>query len=277
MKSYQYQIIRYLHDRVTGEFINLGVVVYAADMNFLKSMVLSKYGRITAFFAGADGKGILKSLKQFDNEIKRCAKEGEGLIPLPKDLFEITNKILPRDDSALYLTDVKKGIDLDMDRCLSEMFRLFVDRWQIDPEEATISDADVWKDKYKKYFDQYGITNRLTDYEVGTQHDTFVFDKAWKNEIWHCYQPLSFDLKHSDSIKDKVYKWSGRIREIKTSDEKIDLTFLASISHKHRDLSTFINDTLLEESDNISVNIVYDDHVESFAKNLLDEMNSHQE
>ena len=31
MKPYQYQVIRYTHDRVTGEFVNVGVVLYVPE------------------------------------------------------------------------------------------------------------------------------------------------------------------------------------------------------------------------------------------------------
>jgi hypothetical protein len=50
MKTYQYQIIRYLHDRVTGDFINVGVIVYAPDYQYLNCKIIAKYGRITSFF-----------------------------------------------------------------------------------------------------------------------------------------------------------------------------------------------------------------------------------
>jgi hypothetical protein len=68
---------------------------------------------------------------------------------MPDDLAELTQKILPDDDSALILTEVKKGIDLDFNKCLADLYPLLVTKWQTDAEEPATTDADVWKKKCK--------------------------------------------------------------------------------------------------------------------------------
>ncbi|MCF2494453.1 DUF3037 domain-containing protein [Dyadobacter chenhuakuii] len=272
MKKYQYQIIRYLHDRVTGEFINVGVIVYAAEDQYLNCKVITKYGRITSFFPGANGKAILKSLRHFEKEIARAKLQFSGLFPTPEDLAEITRAILPNDDSSLTLTEVKKGIDLDFNKSLADLYRLLVTKWQSETDESATSDADVWKKKYKKYFDEYGITAKLTEYEVETKYDSFQFDKAWKNEIWHCYLPVSFDLQNVENIRSKVYKWSGKLAELATAEEKIDVTLLTSIPRKHRELNEFIQDKLSIDSDDIKVKLISERDAENFAKNLVSYM-----
>lgn len=83
---------------------------------------------------------------------------------------------------------------------------------------------------------------------MNTQNDSFSFDKSWKNEIWHCYQPISFDLQSAESIKDKVYRWSGRLRELNSSSQKIHLTFLATLSNHFEGLNNFITHSLDQHS-----------------------------
>jgi hypothetical protein len=275
MKKYQYQIIRYLHDRVTGEFINVGVIVYAPEHQYLNCKVITKYGRITSFFPGANGKAILKSLRHFEKEIARAKQHFFGLFPAPEDLAEITRAILPNDDSSLTLTEVKKGIDLDFNKSLADLYRLLVTKWQSDSDESTTSDADVWKKKYKKYFDEYGITAKLTEYEVETKYDSFQFDKAWKNEIWHCYLPVSFDLQNVENIRSKVYKWSGKLAELATAEEKIDVTLLTSIPRKHLELANFIKEKLTITTSALSVKLISEQNAESFAQELLKELDEH--
>jgi hypothetical protein len=55
MKSYQYQIIKYVHDHFTSEFVNVGVVVYDSKSQYLKCKVKKGYNRITQFFPDAEG------------------------------------------------------------------------------------------------------------------------------------------------------------------------------------------------------------------------------
>ncbi|KAA0992953.1 DUF3037 domain-containing protein [Dyadobacter aurulentus] len=275
MKKYQYQIIQYLHDRVTGEFINVGVIVYAPEHKFLGCKVISKYGRITSFFPGSNGKGILKSLRHFEKEIARAKQQFSELFPVSDDLAEITREILPNDDSSLTLTEVKKGIDLDFNKSLADLYRLLVTKWQSETDESATSDADVWNKKYKKYFDQYEITSRFTEFEVETKHDHFQFDKAWKNEIWHCYVPLSFDLQKEENVKSKVYKWFGKLNELATSEEKIDITLLTSIPRKHQNLDSFIYDKLLAPSDKLLINIVSEADAEALVQQISNDLQKH--
>jgi hypothetical protein len=275
MKKYQYQIIRYLHDRATGEFINVGVIVYSAEYQYLNCKIITKYGRITSFFPGADGRAILKALRHFEKEIIRAKQLFSELLPVPEDLAELTRKILPDDDSSLTLTEVKKGIDLDFNKSLADLYRLLVTKWQNETDESATSDADVWKKKYKKYFDEYGITAKLTEYEVETKYDSFQFDKAWKNEIWHCYLPVSFDLQNVENIRSKVYKWAGKLAELATANESIDVTLLTSVPRKHLELSSFIQEKLTLNSAEITVKLVSEADAERFARELVREMDEH--
>lgn len=267
MKRYQYQILRYIHDRVTGEFVNVGLVMYSQNDAFLRGKVLTRYGRITSFFAGVNGKQVIRSCRNFAEKIRRES----GLLVTsgaPEFLKEITERVIVPDDSALVLTDVRVGLDVDLDRSFDSLYRIYVDRWNSVIDDDNEKDSDVWKVKYKHYFDQFGITERLRSYEISTPHDTFVFDKAWKNEIWHCYQPLSFNLKNVENLKNKIYKWSGKINELKSTDEPIELTILASFPGRNEELRGFMEDSLKTQTDGFNVEIVYESDAESFAQGV---------
>ena len=63
MKNFQYQIIRYVHDQFTGEYVNLGVVVFAYNDIFLKAITTTKYSRVTAMFPTANEAFVSKTLR----------------------------------------------------------------------------------------------------------------------------------------------------------------------------------------------------------------------
>lgn len=44
--------------------------------------------------------------------------------------------------------------------------------------------------------------------------DEIVFKHAWKNGVWHVYEPLSFDLADSDGIKTKAREWLGHLAAV---------------------------------------------------------------
>jgi hypothetical protein len=44
--------------------------------------------------------------------------------------------------------------------------------------------------------------------------DEIVFKRAWRNGVWHAYEPLSFDLADADGIKDKARRWRGHLEAV---------------------------------------------------------------
>ena len=204
MKRFQYQIVRYIPDRVTSEFVNVGVVVYQPETQFLKGRFINKFSRVTQFFNEINGQFLLRSLRQFEHEINVIAKQLGDLFTSYKSLEEITSTILPKDDSSLICSELFSGIDINPKAAFEDLYYRLVDIYNEEEGIEIHDDKFVWKKVYKQYFDKYGITGKLKPFAIKTSHDTIEFDKAWKNGAWNCYQTLSFDLKRSESIKNKV-------------------------------------------------------------------------
>jgi Protein of unknown function (DUF3037) len=277
MKKYQYQILRYVHDQFTGEFVNLGVVLYSPEDLFLEASVSPRYSRINALFPNANGKFITKLIKQFEVAVKHVSSELNTLFQPSENLLAITKSILPQDDSALMLSEVKYAIDIDLECALADLFNELVNKYFDSQNKQSLNDDEVWKEKYKTYFDKYGVSERLTTHEVITKNDAFSFDKSWKNGAWHCYQPISFDLQNMDTIKSKVYKWSGILREIDRADEQINITFLASMSKQFGSINKFIENSLNQDTEYIKVEVVDDTKAEYVAKKIGHQIKQHDD
>lgn len=275
MKNYQYQIIRYIHDRFTSEFVNVGIILFNPEEKFLKACFIGKYGRVSQFFNNINGHHLLTALKSIEREIDKLAKKIEEPSVKDKNLDELVSLILPKDDSALIASELLKGLDIDCDSAIYDLYERIVNKYSDDLNEEKRDDKYVWKKIYKQYFDKYNITKNLKPHSVKTSFDTINFDKAWKNDIWHCYETVSFDLKRIDSIRNKVYKWSGILNELEKSDEKIALHFLTSSPARHRDIEHFINETLIRDKENLNVSLVKEDEAEQFAQKLNEEIKAH--
>ncbi len=277
MKPYYYQILRYVHDQFTGEFVNLGVIVYSPEHSYLKAKVTNRFTRVTSLFPEAKGKFIVDSAKFLETRInQKIAPQLSQLFHPSTNLEHITSNFLQRDDSALQLSTVFKAMDIDLDAATNYLFETLVNKYL--PDEGgskNLTDEEVWRKKYKDYFDKYKISDQLISHTIKTQNDVFSFEKAWKNEVWHCYEPLSFDLKREITLKDKVYRWVGKINELTHSSEDIHLTFLASIPKKHQSLTNFVKTSLQIENKAIHVDIVFESEAEFLAKQIANEMEEH--
>ncbi len=278
MENYQYQVIRYVHDHFTGEFVNVGIILYSKENQFLSCKTVRKYQRITHLFPESDGKWIVKVLKSIEQAVEAECRKLEDLFSPSEQLDLVTNKLFPNDNNAFRLTGPIAAIDLDLNAALNDLFSQLVEKYIANKEDsARMSDEDVWKVKYKNYFEKYGITSRLNTHEVKVPEDVISFDYSWKNEIWHTYEPVSFELKQKESIKEKVYKWAGKIQALKKAEEPLHISFLTSINPKHQDLMEFIKGYLQASDDKLQVEIVTADQAEDLAKRILEQMQHHDD
>ncbi len=141
MIRYQYQIIRYVHDQFTGEFVNVGLVLYAPRMLFLKARVTDAFSRVTGMFPEANEVFIRSTLQEFANRIDEYSFELRQIEKSVDDLAFITEAILPKDESALLLTEVKSAIDSDVEIAFDDLFMQMVTKYI--RQEASFAQLDI--------------------------------------------------------------------------------------------------------------------------------------
>ncbi|MCC5943706.1 MAG: DUF3037 domain-containing protein [Bernardetiaceae bacterium] len=279
MKTYQFQILHYRHDFSTQEFVNVGLVIYSVSEGLLKVQILNKYSRISNFFVGADGKYLKEKFKEIEQAIKLVAVELQR-----PDLFEntsatkslatITENILPQDDGSFYFSEVHTRLDVSIETALGDIFDRYVHK-HFSESSSSSTDEQVWKDIYKAYFDKYDFSSKLATHVVQTPDDEFEFARAWKNGIWNIYEPISFKLQDTQSIKNKVYKWAGKISELSHTSEELSLNFLSAMPDKG-DLQKFIKNKLSpKEKTHLRIQIITEEDVEAFMENEQKKMLSH--
>ena len=50
--SYTYSVLRYVHDVTSGEFVNVGVALYAPKARYLGALCRTTYSRLNKVFPG---------------------------------------------------------------------------------------------------------------------------------------------------------------------------------------------------------------------------------
>lgn len=245
MKTYQYQVLRYLPDKVSGEFINLGVVVYDKKNSSLKGRFYKKTNRLHAIFPTLNARFIIQSIKWIDAGITKLAEDiakpilFEGV----DSIEELTQQVLPKDDSALHFTEMKKVVDAELEYVLQYLFERIVHKHIHESEQEHLHDDEVWRKVYKDFFDRYDLTKDLQPKKVMTKLDEWNFDKTVQNGVLHCFETVSFALSTEDYVKRKVYTWAGRIAELETAEDKLHLYLLTALP-KNQNLKQFIKEKL---------------------------------
>lgn len=278
MKTLQYQVLRYLPDRVSGEFVNLGVVLYNAEDKILYGKFISKIGKISEFFPEVNSRYLIKSVKAIQQAIVSISARLDTEFEFEKynSLDVITKQVLPKDDSALTFSEIKKTLDINAEIAIKDLFTRFVKVQLAEEDDEIRRDKEVWNKIYKKHFDECGITKHFRHHKVKTQNDELEFDKAWKNGVWNCFESVSFNLSRADAIKNKVYKWVGKLDELNSASEPVHIYLLSVLPHEHPELNKFISKKIKSKnSDKTKIELISEEQLDKTAKRIKREIDNH--
>lgn len=279
MTTFEYQILRYMPDRVNGEFVNLGVVVFHSTEQTLRSGFIHKAGRIADIFPGVNSRYLLKVVQAIQIDLDRISHQQTDKLPLERyqNIADITRKILPPDDSALFFTQPEKTLDVNAEVALNYLFNRLVSLHETGEDKEVKLDKDVWTKVYKKHFEAAGISKHLTAHKVKTKFDDFNFEHAWKNGHWNFFEPVTFNLNKIESVKHKVYRWAGQIDGLNTAGEELHLYLLSLLPEKNDELAAFVRELLLSKSNQkVKVELITKEQTDSLVKNLKEEINQHK-
>ncbi len=131
--AYSFVVLRYMHDVVTGEFINIGVALYAPGAKFLGGICNTRYGRVGKMFGEIDGdyfRGLMRYIEARFEEMGDKLRNELPLDGVPSDILQIAKGILPPDDSSLQWSEAGGGLTEHPAKALEELFVRLVERYE---------------------------------------------------------------------------------------------------------------------------------------------------
>jgi len=273
MKQYTYQIIRYLPDRVSGEFVNVGLVMFNAEEKFLQAKTIRKIGRVKHLFPQVASTSFTRKLKKISDKFNSINSKWKTELDFNKfaEIKSVTKMVFPDDDSAVIFSPVLTGIDISLESAFEDLYDRLINQHNQD-QDKYLTDKEVWQKHYKSYFDQYEYKSQITTKTVKTAGDELNFDFAVKNGKWNYLEPVTFDLSNPNNVKDKVYKWMGKLNELDSSAEEFNI-YLLSVMPEDKKLKKFIKERISKvEADNFEVSILEPKDASKFAAQLKKEI-----
>ncbi|WP_250528806.1 DUF3037 domain-containing protein [Caballeronia sp. ATUFL_F1_KS4A] len=220
--QYSYSILRYVHDVATGEFVNVGVVVYSPQQHYFDFNLRKSLGRISDLFPDIKATGFRSLLRVVSRRLEEIKKASEPILDVKPDTrtFEhLLASVLPKDDSALVWANGGTGVSGDVSAVLTRLFERYVAKYDRPKQKQGRTDEDVGRSVRKSLQDRH-LLEYFEPKTIEGKSDDVKFEFAWKNGIWHCIEPLSFDLSGADNIRDKAHKCAGEIVGISDSQDK---------------------------------------------------------
>ncbi len=269
MIPYSFSVLRYVHDGVTNEFVNVGVALYSGDATYLKAKCTIQYGRITQLFDRIDGDRFKQLVRHIEDEVirvgERIKQRALPFAELGTTIEALLRQVLPPDDSAMQFSPAGFGVSADLERTLAELYERYVERYTGQQDVPSRSDDEVWR-VFREQLDKRNV--RLAPKRIIAPDYEYEFRAAWKNDVWHVYEPVSFDLVKPNSLVDKANHWLGRSASLSESTEPFRLHLLVGAPQDPRLEPAFAKARNILRKMNGNPELIMETEAQKFAAEL---------
>lgn len=275
---YSYVTLRYVHDVVSGEFVNVGVVLYAPDQRFLDARFTTSYARLTAMFVKVDHEHYRSLVRYFQSRVAELSfelRDALKIIPL-QGIADLVHQILPADDSSLQWSTSSGGLSTDLKKTLEQLHQRLVEQYvSVQPQQGR-RNSEIAR-PFKEKLVLHKVSQLVTEKHISAKDYERDFQYAWKNSVWHLYEPASFDLLEPKSILEKGVRWFGRARALQSSTEPFKLHLLLGEPQSVEGKKAFQHAIHLLQEIPSEIELVRENKIESFAESVAKEIEEHRE
>lgn len=276
--AYTYTVLRYVHDIATGEFLNVGVALLAPESHYVSALCRTTYGRLKEVFPSLDGESFRAAMRHVTQEFDRLQKEMTEELPLRSTsagIMGFAHAVLGADDSSLQWSPMGSGVTADPGLTLEQLYERFVTAHEPHSPAPRRQDEDVWK-RFSLELQQRQVLRHFVRKTIAVDDDQVEFKHAWKNGVWHCLAPVSFDLASADSIRDKAHKWLGQLTSVSKATEDFKLYFLVGEPTQPELRPAFESALTILAKSAIKQEVVPEAQASELSERLAAEVRSHE-
>lgn len=276
--TYTFTILRYVHDIATGEFVNMGVALYAPEAKYVSAICCPRYGRLSKMFLDVNGDQLRSLMRFLQARFEEYSLKLNGELALqgqPKSIMEIAASILPPDDSSLQWSEPGGGVTENPSAALEQLYVRLVEKYEQRAQQPSRTDDEVWRG-FKRELETKQVLARLQPKRIVAKDYEHEFDHAWKNGAWNLYQPVSFDLLDAESLLDKANRWLGRATILQESQEKFKLHILLGEPRLEKLKPSYGKALNILNRMPVKKEFIREDEAPQFSKELAEEIQKHK-
>lgn len=106
--------------------------------------------------------------------------------------------------------------------------------------------------------------------------DELEVKHAWKNGVWHCLQPVSFDLSDSENIHEKAYRWLGHLTAVHDVSDPFKMYFLVGRPQGRKLEKAFNSAVKILRKAPVNTEIFFESQVTALSNELEQQVRSHR-
>ncbi|HUQ92327.1 MAG TPA: DUF3037 domain-containing protein [Bryobacteraceae bacterium] len=274
---YSFSVLRYVHDPVTQEFLNIGVAVYLRETGFLRAICTTHYARITRMFTKIDGNRFRQLTRYIQDQVSAVGESLPSELPFEpgRAIEQLLARVLPPDDSSIQFSPAGVGLSHDLEKTAAELFERYVERYAFTDDSSRRDDEAIWR-SFREPLDRRQVTAHLTPKRIVAPNYEYEFQRAWKNQVWHVYEPVSFDMVDGSSIVEKANRWVGRATSLNDSTENFEIHLLLGEPRDRRFQDTYIKAQNILRKMPGKHELIPESDAEAFAEELEKEVRKHE-
>lgn len=275
--AYNYVVLRYVHDTTMGEFINVGVAIFAPETRYAGALCRRTYGRLSKTFPGINHKHFKALMRHIQAQFDRIGTKLQEQLPLSgvDSVLDLAELVLPNDDSSLQWSPMGSGRSADLAATLDELFERMVMRYKDHMASERRIEEDVWR-SFKRTLEARQLLHYFEPKTIAVADDVLEFKHTWANGMLHCLEPVSFDLASAESIRDKAHRWLGRITSVAgTADERFQMYFLVGAPQDETLTKAYQNALSILQKVPVEKRIFDEQQVDDFGNILAQEIQRH--
>lgn len=203
----QYAIVRFLPFLETGEFANVGVILFAPKTRFLGYKLAPKaFPRVTRFFNELDAAVYRKAIRGFDTELEEVQKLAIG--QTSDDLILFAKEVTRLRESLLRFSELRTVLTDNPQEELEALYARYVGR-------------DFINQEYRENVMTRTIKKQLADCNLEKLYVKYTFKKDLRKvtlplvnsnpEITRVMKPLAFDQKDPSKLIEHAELWRNKL------------------------------------------------------------------
>jgi len=276
-EAYSYIVLRYIHDVVSGECVNVGLVLVAPGQRRLLARTRTTFGRVRQMFPDLHVPAFKEAMAAIGRgaEAVRQRLEAGDLSAGSSNALVCGRMILPDDDSSLQWSEMGAGLSSDIDQTFAHLFERFVTRHDRAVPRRK-QDEDIWR-PLRLGLQQRGVEVPFERKIVAGKSDSIAFEHAWKNGRWHVYEPVSLDLADAEGIREKARRWRGHLSAVEDGlRAEVNLLLLLGRPGDESLLEAYRNGVDILRGSSCAPRIVEENEIGHLLAEIEDDVRLHQ-
>jgi hypothetical protein len=276
--EYSYSVVKYVHDPVAGESLNIGVIVCAPAALFCAVRLEHRYERLSETFVNFDGEHFKRTLRQLETAIHSLQQQSQtALFPLfdpLNDVEAVRLRLWPDSDLSFQFGPMLVGLTDDPMAALERLYHRMVLSQQQRKVAERRSDEEVWS-TYQASLMAKRLHRALQPKSFTAAGFELKYEHSFKNERWHILQPVSLDYARAEGMRNKVSRLLGDATVLQGNPELGKLYLLLGKPRQREHFADYDKARLLLERMPVEHTVVEEQEAKHFAEQLADYMHKH--